>query len=132
CRPLGQPVELGRTLLVRGMVERRNRQKRAARESLEGALETFSAIGADLWAERARAELGRIGGRAPSSVELTPTEDRVARLVVEGATNQEAAAALFLSVKTVEWNLSRIFRKLGIRSRTELARWLARGPNTPA
>jgi DNA-binding CsgD family transcriptional regulator len=128
CRRLSQPFELARTLLVRGAIERRGRQKRAARESLEAALEQFSGLGADIWVERARAELARIGGRAPSSVELTPTEERVARLVVQGATNQETASALFLSVKTVEWNLSRIYRKLGVRSRTELARWLARDP----
>jgi DNA-binding CsgD family transcriptional regulator len=55
---------------------------------------------------------------------LTPTEERVAELVAGGATNQEVASALFLSLKTVEWNLSRIYRKLGVRSRTEMARWL--------
>ena len=96
----------------------------AVRESLERALEAFESLGAPLWADRARAELGRIGGRAPSSLELTPTEERVAELVADGATNQEVASALFLSLKTVEWNLSRIYRKLGVRSRTEMARWL--------
>ncbi len=121
---LGQPFELGRTLLAIGVARRRDRQKRAAREALERALEIFQDLGADLWAGRARDDLARIGGRAASAVSLTPTEDRIARMVVEGATNQETAAALFLAVKTVEWNLSRIYRKLGIRSRTELARWL--------
>jgi DNA-binding CsgD family transcriptional regulator len=125
---LTQPLELGRTLLVRGSIERRDRQKRAARESFERSLEVFSELGAELWIERARTELGRIGGRAASGLELSTTEDRIARLVAEGSTNQEIAAALFLSVKTVEWNLSRIYRKLGIRSRTELARWV--GPGT--
>jgi DNA-binding CsgD family transcriptional regulator len=60
-------------------------------------------------------------------LELTPTEKRVAELVANGATNQEVARALFLAPKTVEWNLSRIYRKLGVRSRTELAAWLAAG-----
>jgi ATP/maltotriose-dependent transcriptional regulator MalT len=121
---LSQPFELARTLLVQGVVLRRERRKRSARESLERALEAFESLGAPLWADRARAELGRIGGRAPSSLELTPTEERVAELVAGGATNQEVASALFLSLKTVEWNLSRIYRKLGVRSRTEMARWL--------
>ena len=72
---------------------------------------------------------GRISGRTASTVALTPTEERIARMVADGATNREAAAALFLSVKTVEWNLSRIYRRIGVRSRTELARWLdAPGP----
>jgi DNA-binding CsgD family transcriptional regulator len=122
---LAQPFELARTLLVQGIALRRDRRKRAAREALERALETFESLGAPLWADRARVELGRIGGRAPSSLDLTPTEERVAELVAGGATNQEVAAALFLSLKTVEWNLSRIYRKLGVRSRTELARWLS-------
>ncbi len=122
---LSQPFELARTLLVYGVVLRRDRRKRAAREALERALEAFESLGAPLWADRARAELGRIGGRAPSSVDLTPTEERVAELVAGGATNQEVASTLFISVKTVEWNLSRIYRKLGIRSRSELARWLS-------
>jgi DNA-binding CsgD family transcriptional regulator len=84
-----------------------------------------------LWVDRTRSELGRIGGRAPSSVELTPTEERVARLVADGKSNREVAKALFLTVRTVEWNLGRIYRKLGVRSRTELARWvLDRGPSS--
>ncbi len=124
---LSQPFELGRTLLVQGMVERRDRRKKSARDSLERSLEIFSGLGAELWATRTRAELSRIGGRAQSSVSLTPTEQRAARLVADGATNQEVADALFLSVKTVEWNLSRVYRKLGVRSRTELARWVGRG-----
>jgi len=126
---LGQPFELARTLVAAGTVRRRDRQKRAAREPLERALEIFQGLGADLWAERTREELGRVGGRTSNVLSLTPTEDRVARMVVDGATNQETAAALFLSVKTVEWNLSRIYRKLGIRSRTELARWLNAPPS---
>jgi DNA-binding CsgD family transcriptional regulator len=125
---LSQPFELARTLMVHGTIERRDRRKRSGRELLERSLEMFSELGADLWVIRVREELARIGGRAASSVSLTPTEERIARQVVEGATNQEVAASLFLSVKTVEWNLSRIYRKLGVRSRTELARWVGPGP----
>ena len=77
--------------------------------------------------ERAKAELSRVGGRAPAPFDLTPTESTVADLVSRGATNQEVAARLFMSPKTVEWNLSRIYRKLGVRSRTELAALLHEG-----
>jgi len=115
------PFELGRTLLVRGVVERRAKRKREARDTLTKALEVFDGLGAALWAEKTRAELARIGGRAPSSLDLTPTEARVAELVAAGGTNREVADALFVSVHTVEANLKRIYRKLGIRSRTELA-----------
>ena len=115
------PFELGRTLLVRGAVERRAKRKREARDTLTKALEIFDGLGAALWADKTRAELARIGGRAPSSLALTPTEDKVAALVASGSTNREVAEALFVSVHTVEANLKRIYRKLGIRSRTELA-----------
>lgn len=115
------PFELGRTLLVRGAVQRRDKRKREARDTLTKALEVFDGLGAALWSERTRAELARIGGRAASSVDLTPTEARVAELVAAGSTNREVADALFVSVHTVEANLKRIYRKLGIRSRTELA-----------
>jgi DNA-binding NarL/FixJ family response regulator len=79
-------------------------------------------LGATIWAERAREELSRISGRAPASGELTPSEHRVAELVAQGRTNREVAAALFLAERTVETHLSHVYRKLGIRSRTELAR----------
>ncbi|HEX2422693.1 MAG TPA: helix-turn-helix transcriptional regulator [Actinomycetota bacterium] len=84
-------------------------------------MEVFDGLGAALWSERTRAELARIGGRAASSLTLTPTEARVAELVATGGTNREVADALFVSVHTIEANLKRIYRKLGIRSRTELA-----------
>jgi len=121
-----QPFELARTLLVKGEVERRARQKRAARSTLEQALGIFQALGAPLWAQRAQDDLARVGGAVlPSSSELTPTEQRIAQLVGEGMKNREVADALFISVKTVEANLSRIFHKLGVRSRTELTRRIA-------
>jgi DNA-binding CsgD family transcriptional regulator len=115
------PFERGRALLVRGAIERRAKRKREARETLTEALEVFDGLGAALWADKAREELARIGGRAPSSLDLTPTEGKVAALVAAGSTNREVADALFVSVNTVEAHLKRIYRKLGIRSRTELA-----------
>jgi DNA-binding CsgD family transcriptional regulator/exonuclease VII small subunit len=124
-RGVPQPLELARTLLVKGEVERRAKQKRAARAALEQALGLFNALGAPLWAQRAQDDLARAGQPAPPSGELTPTEQRIARLVGEGRKNREVAEALFISVKTVEANLSRIFGKLGVRSRTELARRIA-------
>jgi DNA-binding CsgD family transcriptional regulator len=124
-RRLPQPFELARTLLVKGEVERRAKQKRAARSTLEQALELFLGLGAPLWAQRARDDLARVGGATLPSSELTPTEQRIAQLVGEGKKNREVAEALFISVKTVEANLSRIFHKLGVRSRTELTRRIA-------
>jgi DNA-binding NarL/FixJ family response regulator len=94
-------------------------------ESLEEALRELERLGAALWAERARAELARIGGRPPSRG-LTPTEERIARLVAAGKSNKEIAAELYVTVRTVETNLSRIYAKLGLRSRGELAAWLSR------
>jgi DNA-binding CsgD family transcriptional regulator len=121
-----QPFELARTLLLKGEVERRAKQKRAARSTLEQALGLFQALGAPLWARRARDDLARTGGAAPPSSELTPTEQRIAEMVGAGKKNREVAEALFISVKTVEANLSRIFHKLGVRSRTELSASLHR------
>jgi len=115
------PLELGRTLLAKGQVLRRLKQKRAARETLQEALDIFERLGAPLWAGQATAELARIGLRPPAPLGLTPTEERVAELVAAGQTNREVAQALFVSVHTVEDNLRRIYRKLGVRSRTELA-----------
>jgi DNA-binding CsgD family transcriptional regulator len=122
---VGQPLELGRTLLAKGEAERRARQKSAARESVERAIEIFDDLGAKAWSDRARAELARTGRRSSSSDELTPTERRIAELVATGASNKEVAAAAFVSVKTVEANLSRVYAKLGIRSRAALAHLLA-------
>jgi DNA-binding NarL/FixJ family response regulator len=107
--------------LVRIRAGRLGGNGRNARATLEDALEIFERIGARIWADRARAELGRLGGRAPSGDELTPTERRVAELVAEGRTNKDVAAALFVTVRTVESNLTRVYSKLGVRSRTELA-----------
>jgi DNA-binding CsgD family transcriptional regulator len=119
------PFERARTLLALGTCQRRAKQKAVARRSLQEARDVFRGLGASLWTERAEAELGRIGGRSPSPLEMTPTEWQVASLVAEGLSNREVAARLFVSVRTVEANLTRIYAKLGVRSRTELAHRLA-------
>jgi DNA-binding CsgD family transcriptional regulator len=110
-----------RTILARGMVERRAKRWAEARGSLELAQTRFVRFGAQLWAERAREELSRVSGRKRSGTRLTPTERRVAERVAEGASNKQVAAALFVSVKAVEATLTRVYSKLGVRSRTELA-----------
>ena len=128
---VSMPFETARTLLVLGATRRRARMKRPAREALERALEIFEELGARRWAERARAELARVGGRPAATGELTPTERRIAALVAEGRSNKEIAAVLFVTPKTVGTQLSRIYRKVGVHSRTELARHLSKGAETP-
>jgi DNA-binding CsgD family transcriptional regulator len=126
---LAEPFELARTLLVLGAVRRRAGMRRAARQALENALAICDELAAVLWSQRVRDELGRISGRAPGRLALTPTERRVAELVAEGRTNREVAATLYLSPRTVESNLTRIYRKLDVRSRTELAHRMLAGPS---
>jgi DNA-binding CsgD family transcriptional regulator/tetratricopeptide (TPR) repeat protein len=123
----GQPFETARTLLVRGIVERRGKQKRTARHFLETSIDAFDSLGTPLWSAKARDELHRARGASSSATVLTPTEERVAQLVAQGKSNREVAGELFVSVKTVESNLTRIFHKLGIRSRAELIRREALG-----
>jgi DNA-binding CsgD family transcriptional regulator len=96
-----------------------------ARTTLDDTLARFERLDAPLWAELTRAELARIGGRAPSRGELTEAERRIARLVAEGRTNRDVAAALFLTEHSVETALTRIYRKLEVHSRAELAHLLA-------
>jgi DNA-binding CsgD family transcriptional regulator len=117
---VGDPFGVARAQLALGAVRRRARQKSPARAATMAALEGFEALGAICWAERARSELGQIGGRT-RQVGLTAAELRVASLVSEGRTNREIAAALFLSERTVASHLTHIYAKLGVRSRTELA-----------
>jgi DNA-binding CsgD family transcriptional regulator len=109
-------------LLHLGGAQRRAKQKLAARTSLSEARDVFEGLGAEPWRAQAAAELARVSGRRPSDSGLTPTEDRIVALVAEGQTNKEVAAALYLSPKTVEAHLRNVFRKLGVRSRTALAR----------
>jgi DNA-binding CsgD family transcriptional regulator/tetratricopeptide (TPR) repeat protein len=116
----GDTFALGRGALVRGTVHRRNRQKRSARDALDAAAATFDALGAGTWAAKARRERESIGGRTHAEG-LTAAEHRVAALVATGKTNREVAAELFLGERTVASHLSRIYTKLGVRSRTELA-----------
>jgi DNA-binding CsgD family transcriptional regulator len=120
-RGVGDPFGEARALLALGIVRRRQRKKRAARDAIEAALSGFEQLGAATWVEKARAELGRIGGRTREEG-LTPAERRVAALVAEGRTNKEVAAALFLGERTVETHLTHVYAKLGVRSRAELAR----------
>ena len=119
------PFERARTLLIYGTILRRAKRRKAAREAIEAALAVFEALPAPVWADNARAELARIGGRASSGGGLTEGERRIAELVAAGKTNKEAAAELFLSVHTVEGALKRVYRKLGVHSRTELSRRLS-------
>jgi DNA-binding CsgD family transcriptional regulator len=116
-----QPVERGRTLLALGVIQRRLKQRAAARETLTEAMTIFTAVEAPLWAARARAELTRISGRAQAADELTSTERQVAELVARGLSNREVAGELFVSVRAVESTLTKTYAKLGVRSRTELA-----------
>jgi DNA-binding CsgD family transcriptional regulator/tetratricopeptide (TPR) repeat protein len=120
------PFALGRarTLLALGSLQRRLLRRRDARETLQQALDAFEELDARLWADRAREEVARIGGRPPSDGGLTPSERRIARLVAEGRTNKEVAAALVVAERTVESTLTQVYRKLDVRSRTELARRL--------
>jgi DNA-binding CsgD family transcriptional regulator len=118
---VGDPYGKARALLALGVVRRRARQKRPAREAIRAALAGFEQLGAATWIEKARAELGSIGGRTREEG-LTAAERRVAVLVAQGRTNREVAAALFLGERTVASHLTHIYAKLGVRSRTELAR----------
>jgi DNA-binding NarL/FixJ family response regulator len=114
------PFELAWTLLVQGQVRRRQRQRRAARTSLDRARALFEQMGAPLWAARAADELARIpSGRSEGS--LTPAQRRVATLAASGKSNKQIAAELFLSVHTIELHLSHAYAKLGVHSRSQLA-----------
>ncbi len=110
-----------RALAVVGLAHRRARRKLAAREALLAAATEFEALGAQAFAGRARADADRTGARAVTTDELSSSEQRVAELAASGATNREIADALFISPKTVEANLARIYRKLAIGRRVELA-----------
>jgi DNA-binding CsgD family transcriptional regulator len=119
------PFEAARLLLVRGMLERRANRKLAARNTLSAALDAFEALGSPPWAQRARGEIARLGLRRRGADELTEGERRIAELAAAGLTNRQVAEAAFVSPKTVEANLARAYKKLGIRSRAELGAWMA-------
>jgi DNA-binding CsgD family transcriptional regulator len=123
------PFDHARTLLLHGADLRRRRRRADARPHLRAALAAFERVGAEPWAERARGELRATGEtarrREPSTLDqLTPQELQIARFVSAGATNREVAARLFLSPRTVEYHLRKVFTKLGIAARSELARLL--------
>jgi DNA-binding CsgD family transcriptional regulator len=120
ARHLGLPLELGRCLLVLGTAQRRTRRRRDAAATLDEAITVFEQLGAPCWTTLARDQRDRLAHAALDI--LTPTEQRIADLVAHGYTNAEIAAALLIKVKTVEGTLTRIYRKLGMRSRIDLAR----------
>ncbi|MDP3894546.1 LuxR family transcriptional regulator [Nocardioides sp.] len=124
-RRLPMPFEQARTHMVLGQVQRRRRQKRASAAAFEQALATFEAMGARLWADRARSELERSTSGRVAGNELSPSEERVAELAATGLTNREMARALGVHPKTVEAHLARVYRKFGIGSRAELGRCMA-------
>jgi DNA-binding CsgD family transcriptional regulator len=123
---LPMPFERARTLLLLGQLQRRQRKKESASASLQEALDIFERLHVPLWADRARAELVRANVGPRQSGQLTPSEQRVAELAASGMKNRDVATALFISPKTVEANLARIYRKLGIKSRAELGRHMSR------
>jgi DNA-binding CsgD family transcriptional regulator/tetratricopeptide (TPR) repeat protein len=122
---LPMPFERARTLLLLGQLQRRKRQKQSAAATLGEALQVFQELGTPLWAERASAELERTNVSPMRTLELTPSERRVAELAAAGLTNRDVAGKLFVSTKTVEANLTQIYRKLGIHSRAELGRLMS-------
>jgi DNA-binding CsgD family transcriptional regulator len=117
--------DLARTLLVAGQLSRRRGERKVARETLERAGAMFGDLGAPVWEARALAELRRIPVRRGAPTELTATEQRVAELAASGRTNREVAKELFISPKTVEVNLARAYRKLGVTSRAQLGAVMA-------
>jgi DNA-binding NarL/FixJ family response regulator len=118
-------VEHARSMLTLGQIHRRFKEKAAARVQLEAALEVFDRLGAERWSERTRQDLARIGLRTTHAMALTETELRVARLAATGRTVRQVGDELFISPKTVEANLTRVYRKLGLTGRAELATWAA-------
>ena len=128
---LPMPFELGRTLLTKGMIERRAKLKSAARDSFSQALGIFEHLGASLWVGKARGQLSKMATRLPVDG-LTGTEQRIATLVAQGLTNREIASAMFITGNTVQTHVRHIFQKLGVRSRTELAAQLLSRPASAA
>jgi DNA-binding NarL/FixJ family response regulator len=124
-RALGLGFDAARTLLLLGRAQRRAKKRSGARQSLEQARAAFEQLGCLGWAQAAAAELDRVSGRrAAAGGGLTPGEQRVAELAASGLSNKEIAAQLYLSVYTVQAHLSRVYAKLGVRSRAQLIRRL--------
>ena len=130
---LPNPFERARTQLILGQLQRRLRQKNTAATNLAEARQLFEQLGTPLWARRAEAELARTMVTPSEDLsQLTPSEQRVADMAASGATNKDIAAAMFISPKTVEHNLTKIYRKLQISSRAELGRRMEQGGNDSA
>jgi DNA-binding CsgD family transcriptional regulator len=127
-RAAGMPVEYGRTVLALGRLHRRRRERQAARDRFEEALRIFGEAGAQGWEQTTHDEIRRVQPGRGSRTDLTPTEQEIAELAASGLRNEEIAARIFLSPKTVEKNLSRVYLKLGIRSRAQLGRLLPGRP----
>lgn len=124
--------QLARAHLLHGEWLRRRRRRRDARQQLRAAADLFEKMGMDAFARRARVELSATGERASKRMagpdnQLTPQESQIAQLVADGLANREIAARLFISPNTVEYHLQKVFRKLEISSRTQLARVLLTG-----
>ena len=124
---LPMPFERGRTLLAKGQVHRRRKEKRLADGALHEALNIFESLGAPSWAERTLAELARIGLRPRAPSDLTETERRVAELAATGLSSRQIAEQAFLAPKTVGNVLGRVYEKLGIHSRAELGARMGEG-----
>jgi DNA-binding CsgD family transcriptional regulator len=125
---LGLDFDRARTLLCLGSLQRRFKKRAAARETLLHAVEAFASCGAAGWVDRANDELSRISGRRrDAGASLTPTEQRVARLAADGLSNKQIARNLFVSIKTVEGHLTRVYAKIGVNSRAQLAHHLREG-----
>ncbi|MET8798018.1 AAA family ATPase [Nocardia sp. NPDC004568] len=122
------PFEYARTQLLFGEYLRRRRRRAQARVPLRAAFDIFRSLGAGAWTERARAELRAAGDRVEPSATtlrtdgLTPQEMRIVQAVVDGFTNREIAAQMFLSARTIDYHLRKIYTKLGVRSRADLIR----------
>jgi DNA-binding CsgD family transcriptional regulator len=128
---LAMPFERARTLLLLGQLQRRQRRKETAAANLREAFDVFDRLRIPLWADRARAELVRAKVGPRQSGHLTPSEQRVAELAASGMKNRDVASTLYISPKTVEANLARIYRKLGIKSRAELGRHMRKLEEIP-
>jgi DNA-binding CsgD family transcriptional regulator len=126
------PFEAARTLLAKGRLHRRRREKRLADETLRAAQAEFERLGAPIWADQTRAELARVGRRPRAPRDLTETERRVAELAARGLTGREIADRAFLAPKTVGNVLGRVYDKLGIHSRAELGAAMAAGSHPDA
>jgi DNA-binding CsgD family transcriptional regulator len=122
------PLEVGFNWLAKGRLLRRAKQRRAAADALREAVAIFERLGAVTWVDRARNELALVGPRRRAPDELTAAELRVAELAATGITNREIARVAFMSEKTVEAHMARVYRKLGIRSRAQLGARMAGNP----